>query len=118
MKSIRLLTVISCSWVSKVDLEATAYDSEADKDADNIVMTDLLTFKSSNTAVVTIDGSKAKAVGVGSADITAHVGDVKSESITINVSPTGDTTHKLTFTRIAASSLEITRTVNDAGYSC
>ena len=93
-----------------VDLEATAYDSEADKDDDNVVMTDLLTFKSSNTAVVTIDGSKAKAVGVGSADITAHVGDVESEAITINVSPTGDTTHKLTFTRIAASSLEITRT--------
>ena len=96
-----------------VDLEATAYDSDSDKDADNIVMTDLLTFKSSNTAVVTIDGSKAKAVGVGSADITAHVGDVESDAITINVSPTGDTTHRLTFTRIAAASLEITRTVND-----
>ena len=93
-----------------VALEATAYDSEADQDADNVVMTDLLEFKSSNTSVVMIDGSKAKAVGVGSADITAHVGDVKSDAITINVSPTGDTTHKLTFTRVAAADLEIERT--------
>ena len=96
-----------------VALEATAYDSESDKDADNEVDTDRLEFRSSNTAVVMIDGMKAKAVGVGSADITAHVGDVKSEAITINVSPSGDVTHKLTFTRVAASALKITRNVVD-----
>ena len=101
-----------------VDLEATAYDADEndpDRDEDNEVGTDLLEFRSSNTAVVMIDGSTAKAVGVGSADITAHVGDVKSKAITINVSASGDVTHKLTFTRIASSSLKITRTINNSG---
>ena len=93
-----------------VDLKATAYDSESDKDADNIVATDLLEFRSSAPAIVKIVGMKAKAVGVGEAEITAHVGSVPSEAITINVSPSGDVTHKLTFTRVAASALKITRT--------
>ena len=93
-----------------VALDATAYDSKEDLDQDNIVDTDLLYFTSSNTSVVMIDGMKANGVGVGSAKITAHVGDVKSDAITINVSPGGLVTHVLTHTRKPASDRKITRT--------
>ena len=58
---------------------------------------------SSDESVVEIDGSTAEAVGVGSAKITAHYGDFASKAITINVTPGGDVTHKLTYTRISAA---------------
>ena len=93
-----------------VGLEATAYDKAQDKDTDgpdgNPVPVDL-TFKSGDESVIEIAGSTAKAVGVGSATITAHYGtgdaEVKSEGIEINVTPGGDVTHQLTYTRIGAS---------------
>ena len=97
-----------------VALAATAFDSEEDQDSDNVVETDLLEFRSSNTSVISIDGKTATAEGAGYSDITAHVGNVKSKAVRIHVSPSGDTTHKLTFTRIAESKLTITRTVVDA----
>ena len=57
--------------------------------------------------MIEIDGSTAKAVGVGEATITAHYGEgdaeVKSKGIKINVTPGGDVTHKLTYTRINAA---------------
>ncbi len=92
-----------------VGLEATAYDKAQDKDTDGRDGTAVpvdLTFMSSDDSVVEIDGSTANAVGVGTATITAHYGEgdaeVKSEGIKINVTPGGDVTHKLTYTRIGA----------------
>ena len=92
-----------------VGLEATAYDmalkDDAVPDDASSVPVDL-TFMSSDDSVIEIDGSTAKAVGVGTATITAHYGtgdaEVKSKGIKINVTPGGDLTHKLTFTRIGA----------------
>ncbi len=93
-----------------VGLEATAYDKAQDKDTDGRDGTAVpvdLTFMSSDDSVVEIDGSTANAVGVGTATITAHYGEgdaeVKSEGIKINVTPGGDVTHQLTYTRIGAS---------------
>ena len=95
-----------------VAIMATAYDTALDDgavDADAEKVNVNITYQSSNTDVITIDGSTAKAVGVGSASITAHYQDVKSKGITINVTPGGDVTHKITYTRIAASDRTFTR---------
>ena len=90
-----------------VDLEATAYDKALDKDgnvaAGSIEVGVDLTYMSSDDSVVEINGATAEAVGVGSAKITAHYGDIPSPAITINVTPGGDITHKLTYTRISAA---------------
>ena len=89
-----------------VDLKATAYDKATDDGAvaagSEKVEVDL-TYMSSDEDVIEIDGSSAKAVGVGEATITAHYEDVKSKGIKINVTPGGDVTHKLTYTRITAA---------------
>ena len=95
-----------------VAIMATAYDTalddgEVDADAEKVNVK--ITYQSSDTDVITIDGSTAKAVGVGSASITAHYADIKSKGITINVTPGGDVTHKITYTRIAASERTFTR---------
>ena len=89
-----------------VALVATARDKAQDDDeagieGDNVNVT--VTFMSDNTDVIEIDGSDANAVGVGSAKITAHYADVKSKAITINVTPGGDVTHLITFTRNSAA---------------
>ena len=95
-----------------VALEATAWDA---KENGETVDTDI-TFTTSNADVVSIDGSTATAEGVGSAKVRAWVGDVKSDEVTINVSPGGDLTHQLTYTRISEADRTITRTVtSDAG---
>ncbi len=90
-----------------VALEATAYDEAQDADKSGTegdeVPVESITYMSSNTDVIEIDGSTAKAVGVGSSKITAHYADIKSKAITINVTPGGDVTHKLTYTRIASA---------------
>lgn len=89
-----------------VGLMATAYDKAQDDDTPDVdgdaVPVDI-TYMSSDDSVVEIDGSDAKAVGVGTATITAHYADVKSKGIKINVTPGGDTTHKITYTRIGAA---------------
>ena len=91
-----------------VGLMATAYDNTDDDGVpedtadENKVPVDI-TYMSSDDSVVEIDGSTAKAVGVGEATITAHYQDVKSKGIKINVTPGGDVTHKLTYTRIGAA---------------
>ena len=90
-----------------VDLDANAYPKARDDDG-NIVdepgdpVDVAITYMSSDNSVVEIDKSSAKAVGVGSAKITAHYAGVASKAITINVTPGGDTTHKITYTRINA----------------
>lgn len=98
-----------------VALEAEAYDKAlkdgAEADGSKTVDVDV-TFASDNTDVIEIEGSTATAVGVGSAKITAHYADVKSPAITINVTPGGDITHKLTYTRIVASQRTYTRVYN------
>ena len=84
-----------------VDLKANAYPKAredgaiVDEPGDPIDVG--ITYKSSKPSVVEIDGSTAKAVGVGSANITAHYADVASKAITINVTPGGVTTHLITF---------------------
>ncbi len=89
-----------------VALAASARDAAQDADVagheGNDVPVDL-TFMSSDDSVIEIDGANANAVGVGSAKITAHYGDIASDAITINVTPGGDVTHQLTYTRIAAA---------------
>ena len=89
-----------------VPLEATAYDEAQDADKagteGTAVPVESITFMSSDESVVEIDGSSAKAVGVGTATITAHYADITSKGIKINVTPGGDTTHKITYTRINA----------------
>ena len=90
-----------------VALEATAYDTALDDgevpDSAKKVEVESITFMSSDTDVIMIDGKKAKAVGVGTATITARYADIKSKGIMINVTPGGDTTHLLTYTRIGAA---------------
>lgn len=90
-----------------VALEATAYDKAQDADKagteGTAVPVEGITYMSSDDSVVEIDDSTAKAVGVGTATITAHYDDVKSKGIKINVTPGGDVTHKLTYTRISAA---------------
>ena len=95
-----------------VALAATAYDKAqddktAERDGKEVPVSP--SFMSSDDSVIEIDGSEANAVGVGSAKITAHYGDVASKAITINVTPGGDVTHKLTYTIIAASKRTFTR---------
>ena len=89
-----------------VSLEASARDEEQDGDVAGTEGADVpvdLTFMSSDESVIEIDGSTANAVGVGSAKITAHYADIASDAITINVTPGGDITHKLTYTLITAA---------------
>ena len=89
-----------------VGLKATAYDEAQDADKAGIegtaVPVESITFMSSDDSVVSIDGSTATAEGVGTATITAHYADVKSKGIKINVTPGGDVTHVITYTRILA----------------
>ena len=89
-----------------VALAATAYDKAQDDDTPGVdgdaVPVDV-TYMSSDDNVVEIDGSNANAVGVGTATITAHYEDVKSKGIKINVTPGGDVTHQITYTRIGAA---------------
>ena len=91
----------------EVLLKAKAFDAK-DGGGTEVMGVDL-TFMSSDDSVVEINGATAEAVGVGSAKITAHYGDIASEAITINVTPGGDITHKLTYTRITASDRTFTR---------
>ena len=87
-----------------VGLEATARDAAQDDKKNGIEGVDVpvdLTFMSSDDSVVSIDGAKATAEGVGTAKITAHYGDIASKAIAINVTPGGDVTHKITYTRIS-----------------
>ncbi|MDD9948670.1 MAG: collagen-like protein [candidate division Zixibacteria bacterium] len=89
-----------------VGLKATAYDEAQDADkAGNegtAVPVENITFMSSDDSVVSVDGSTATAEGVGTATITAHYADITSKGIKINVTPGGDVTHIITYTRILA----------------
>lgn len=94
-----------------VGLEATAYDAAQDDKKAGIegdpVPVESITYMSSDESVISIDGSKATAEGVGSATITAHYAGIKSKGIKINVTPGGDVTHIITYTRILASARSI-----------
>lgn len=73
----------------KITVTATAYDAAQDdmEGADgNMVPNITFTWMSSNTGVATVDGDGVvTAVGSGSADITAHVGGVTSNKISVSV---------------------------------
>ena len=73
----------------EITVTATAYDAAQDEDMEgaegNEVPNITFTWMSSNTAVATVDDGTVTAVGSGSADITAHVGDVTSNKISVSV---------------------------------
>ena len=75
---------------SSITLEATAYDAKQDDKKAGIegnpVPDVTFTWMSSNTAVASVDeDGKVTAEGVGSANITAHNGDVTSNKVAVNV---------------------------------
>ena len=95
-----------------IPLVATARDAAQDDKMAGIEGTEVdvdITFESSDPSVISIDGSTATAKSVGEADITAKYEGVSSKAITINVTPGGEVTHIITFTRIltAARSIHI-----------
>ena len=86
-----------------VGLMAYAFDNATDGVPADVMDEDArvpvsISFMSSDDNVVEIDGSTAKAVGVGSATITAHYQKIKSKKgLKIKVTPGGSTTHLIAF---------------------